>query len=156
MQINFCAELVIHIPGNLGQDGVVYRLDYYPPYGHPAPNTTIASKDIRDVIKFSQALPGTKYDFWLYYSNSTHNTLTWTANFITGMYLTQTPPLTHFLLTKLASPRKNNKPKSKKITILCLLITQTIQWTMWDGSTVIYILVLFKYFFVYFVFYEHF
>ncbi|VEN46401.1 unnamed protein product [Callosobruchus maculatus] len=77
------AELVIHIPGNLGQDGVVYRLDYYPPFGHPAPNTTIASKDIRDVIKFSQALPGTKYDFWLYYSNATHNTLTWTANFTT-------------------------------------------------------------------------
>lgn len=76
--------MVIHIPGNLGQDGVVYRLDYYPPFGHPAPNTTIASKDIRDVIKFSQALPGTKYDFWLYYSNATHNTLTWTANFTTG------------------------------------------------------------------------
>ncbi|KAH1020912.1 hypothetical protein HUJ04_010501 [Dendroctonus ponderosae] len=77
------AELVIHIPGNLGQEGVVYRLDYYPPFGYPAPNTTIASKDIRDVIKFSQALPGTKYDFWLYYSNATHNTLTWTANFTT-------------------------------------------------------------------------
>ncbi|XP_060530895.1 tyrosine-protein phosphatase 10D-like isoform X2 [Cylas formicarius] len=77
------AELVIHIPGSLGQEGVVYRLDYYPPFGHPAPNTTIASKDIRDVIKFSQALPGTKYDFWLYYSNATHNTLTWTANFTT-------------------------------------------------------------------------
>ncbi|XP_050304199.1 tyrosine-protein phosphatase 10D isoform X2 [Anthonomus grandis grandis] len=79
----FGAELVIHIPGSLGQEGVVYRLDYYPPFGYPAPNTTIASKDIRDVIKFSQALPGTKYDFWLYYSNATHNTLTWTANFTT-------------------------------------------------------------------------
>jgi receptor-type tyrosine-protein phosphatase beta len=78
------AELAIHIPGNLGQEGVIYRLDYYPPFGHPAPNTTIASKNIRDVIKFSQALPGTKYDFWLYYSNSSHNTLTWTANFTTG------------------------------------------------------------------------
>ncbi|CAH1184607.1 unnamed protein product [Phyllotreta striolata] len=83
LQISFCAELVIHIPGNLGQDGVVYRLDYFPPIGHPSPNTTIAAKDIRDVIKFSQALPGTKYDFWLYYSNATHNMLTWTANFTT-------------------------------------------------------------------------
>lgn len=83
-QIASAAELVIHIPGSLGQEGVVYRLDYYPPFGYPAPNTTIASKDIRDVIKFSQALPGTKYDFWLYYSNATHNTLTWTANFTTG------------------------------------------------------------------------
>ncbi|XP_076252451.1 protein tyrosine phosphatase 10D isoform X4 [Rhynchophorus ferrugineus] len=83
IQVAFTAELVIHIPGSLGQEGVVYRLDYYPPFGNPAPNTTIASKDIRDVIKFSQALPGTKYDFWLYYSNSTHNTLTWTANFTT-------------------------------------------------------------------------
>ncbi|CAG9762794.1 unnamed protein product [Ceutorhynchus assimilis] len=81
--VNLAAELVIHIPGSLGQEGVVYRLDYYPPFGYPAPNTTIASKDIRDVIKFSQALPGTKYDFWLYYSNATHNTLTWTANFTT-------------------------------------------------------------------------
>lgn len=78
------AELVIHIPGNLNQDGVVYRLDYYPPFGYPEPNTTIASKDIHDVIKFSQGLPGTKYDFWLYSSNLTHNTLTWTANFTTG------------------------------------------------------------------------
>ncbi|CAH1159779.1 unnamed protein product [Phaedon cochleariae] len=83
VKVSLGAELVIHIPGNLGQDGVVYRLDYFPPFGHPAPNTTIASKDIRDVIKFSQALPGTKYDFWLYYSNATHNTLTWTANFTT-------------------------------------------------------------------------
>ncbi|XP_071056638.1 tyrosine-protein phosphatase 10D isoform X2 [Onthophagus taurus] len=76
------AELVIRIPGNFGQDGVVYRLDYYPPHGHPAPNTTIQSKDI-NVISFSQALPGTNYYFWLYSSNSTHNTLTWTANFTT-------------------------------------------------------------------------
>ncbi|ERL89353.1 hypothetical protein D910_06724 [Dendroctonus ponderosae] len=82
-EVASAAELVIHIPGSLGQEGVVYRLDYYPPFGYPAPNTTIASKDIRDVIKFSQALPGTKYDFWLYYSNATHNTLTWTANFTT-------------------------------------------------------------------------
>ncbi|XP_048517675.1 tyrosine-protein phosphatase 10D isoform X2 [Dendroctonus ponderosae] len=83
IKVASAAELVIHIPGSLGQEGVVYRLDYYPPFGYPAPNTTIASKDIRDVIKFSQALPGTKYDFWLYYSNATHNTLTWTANFTT-------------------------------------------------------------------------
>lgn len=82
-QFSYCAELVIHIPGNLDQDGVVYRLDYYPPFGHPAPNTTIASKNIQDAIHFSKALPGTKYDFWLYYSNSTHNTLKWTANFTT-------------------------------------------------------------------------
>src|SRR5699024_7642156 len=78
------AEIAIHIPGNLGQEGVIYRLDYYPPFGHPAPNTTIASKDIGDVIKFSQALPGTTYDFWLFYANSTHNTPTFTANFTTG------------------------------------------------------------------------
>ncbi|XP_030754681.1 tyrosine-protein phosphatase 10D-like [Sitophilus oryzae] len=83
VKIVSAAELVIHIPWSLGQEGVVYRLDYYPPFGHPAPNTTIASKNIRDVIKFSHALPGTKYDFWLYYSNATHNTLTWTANFTT-------------------------------------------------------------------------
>ncbi|XP_025830879.1 tyrosine-protein phosphatase 10D-like [Agrilus planipennis] len=82
----WATEFVIHIPGNLGQEGVVYRLDYYPPYGYPAPNTTIASKDIQDVIKFSQALPGTKYDFYLYYSNATHNILTWTANFTTGTF----------------------------------------------------------------------
>lgn len=62
----------------------MYRLDYNPPYGRPLPNTTIASKDINNVVTFSDALPGTKYDFSLYYSNGTHNTLTWTANFTTG------------------------------------------------------------------------
>lgn len=79
------AELVIQIPDNLGQEGSTYRLDYSPPHGYPPPNTTIAAQDIRDVIQFSQALPGTKYEFWLYYSNSTlNNWLTWTASIITA------------------------------------------------------------------------
>ena len=80
------ADLVIQIPGNLSPDGS-YRLDYSPPHGSPPPNATIASRDIGDVIQFSQGLPGTKYEFWLYYSNSTvHDWLTWTASITTGMY----------------------------------------------------------------------
>ncbi|XP_049810526.1 tyrosine-protein phosphatase 10D isoform X2 [Schistocerca nitens] len=79
-----CADLAIQIPGNLSQDGL-YRLDYSPPHGKPAPNTTIASKDIGDVIEFSQGLPGTKYNFWLYYSNSSfQDLLTWTASITTA------------------------------------------------------------------------
>ncbi|CAH0385398.1 unnamed protein product [Bemisia tabaci] len=81
----FCADLVIQIPGNLSQDSGSYRLDYSPPHGKPAPNTTIASHNIEDVIQFSQCLPGTKYDFWLYYSNSSvHDWLTWTASVTTA------------------------------------------------------------------------
>jgi hypothetical protein len=80
------ADLAIQIPGNLNQDGL-YRLDYFPPHGVPSPNTTIASRDIGDVIEFSQGLPGTKYEFWLYYSNNTrHDWLTWTASITTGEF----------------------------------------------------------------------
>lgn len=85
MQICFSAELVIEIPGNLGQEDSSYRLDYYPPFGNPAPNTTIASKEIGDEIQFSNVLAGTKYNFWLYYTNSTHhNLLAWTVSITTG------------------------------------------------------------------------
>lgn len=37
-----------------------------------------------DVIHFSQALPGTRYDFWLYYSNSSTE-----SNAVTGGNLPQ-------------------------------------------------------------------
>lgn len=37
------------------------------------------------MIKFSRGLPGTKYDFWLYYSNSSiSDWLTWTASITTA------------------------------------------------------------------------
>lgn len=85
MQLCQCADLVIEITGNLGQDDSYYRLDYYPPYGNPAPNTTIASRDIGDRIQFSHTLPGTRYNFWLYYTNATHHDwLTWTVSITTG------------------------------------------------------------------------
>lgn len=84
-QVCLGADLVIRIPGNLSQDNSSYRLDYAPPHGIPPPNTTIASRDIGDVIQFSNGLPGTKYEFWLYYSNSSlHDWLTWTASITTG------------------------------------------------------------------------
>lgn len=84
-QISQAADIVIEIPGNLGQDDSSYRLDYYPPFGNPAPNTTIASKDVGGEIKFSNVLAGTKYNFWLYYTNSTHHLLAWTVSITTGM-----------------------------------------------------------------------
>jgi len=60
-------------------------LDYSPPFGYPEPNTTIASREIGDEIQFSRALPGTKYNFWLYYTNFTHHDwLTWTVTITTG------------------------------------------------------------------------
>jgi receptor-type tyrosine-protein phosphatase beta len=86
LQTSSSADLVIEIPGNNGQDDSFYRLDYYPPYGSPEPNTTIPSRDIGDEIQFSSALPGTKYSFWLYYTNATHHDwLTWTVSITTGM-----------------------------------------------------------------------
>ncbi|XP_062554355.1 tyrosine-protein phosphatase 10D isoform X3 [Armigeres subalbatus] len=85
IQICLGADLVIEIPGNLGQDGSYYRLDYYPPVGNPAPNATIASRDVGDEIQFSNGLPGTRYNFWLYYTNSTHHDwLTWTVSITTA------------------------------------------------------------------------
>lgn len=76
---------MIEIPGNLGQDDSFYRLDYSPPYGFPAPNATISSRDVGDEIQFSHGLPGTTYNFWLYYTNATHHDwLTWTVTITTG------------------------------------------------------------------------
>lgn len=80
------ADLVIRIPSKLSSnDNSSYRLDYSPPYGDPPPNTTFASRDIGDVIPFSKGLPGTNYDFKLYYTNSTiHDWPTLAASIITG------------------------------------------------------------------------
>ncbi|XP_043525700.1 tyrosine-protein phosphatase 10D isoform X5 [Frieseomelitta varia] len=84
-EVTYSADLAIEIPGNLSQGGSWYRLDYSPAVGYPPPNTTIAATDIGDVIKFKDGLPGTRYEFWLYYSNSTlHDWLTWTASITTA------------------------------------------------------------------------
>ncbi|XP_015117197.1 tyrosine-protein phosphatase 10D isoform X2 [Diachasma alloeum] len=85
VEVTYSADLAIEIPGNLSQGGSWYRLDYSPPIGYPRPNTTVAATDIGDVIKFRDGLPGTKYEFWLYYSNGTlHDWLTWTASITTA------------------------------------------------------------------------
>ncbi|XP_070491352.1 tyrosine-protein phosphatase 10D isoform X3 [Chironomus tepperi] len=85
IQTSLSADLVIEIPNNNGQDDSSYRLDYYPPYGYPSPNTTISSRDIGDELQFSGGLPGTKYSFWLYYTNATHHDwLTWTVSITTA------------------------------------------------------------------------
>ena len=79
------ADLVIRIPGDLSQQDGFYRLDFNPPVGFPAANTTFRPQDISDVIEFSRGLPGTKYDFQLYYTNSSiANWLTWTASITTA------------------------------------------------------------------------
>ncbi|XP_050434871.1 tyrosine-protein phosphatase 10D-like isoform X2 [Adelges cooleyi] len=89
VKCTLAADLAIQLPrqGSSSVTGGSYRLDYSPPYGQPPANTTITSQDIGDVIHFSQALPGTRYDFWLYYSNSTGDNnwlLTWTASITTA------------------------------------------------------------------------
>lgn len=85
LQICRGADLVIEIPANLGLDGSFYRLDYNPPVGNPAPNATIAAREVGDGLQFSNGLPGTRYDFWLYYTNSTHHDwLTWTVSIWTA------------------------------------------------------------------------
>lgn len=62
---------------------------YDPPYGYPPPNTTISSREIGDSIQFSKGLPGTNYNFWLYYTNQTHRDwLTWRVSITTGKYQT--------------------------------------------------------------------
>ncbi|XP_043267238.1 tyrosine-protein phosphatase 10D isoform X2 [Venturia canescens] len=85
-KVTYSADLAIEIPGNLNQGGSRYRLVYSPGVGFPRPNTTIAATDIdEDVINFRDGLAGTKYEFWLYYSNDTlQDWLTWTASITTA------------------------------------------------------------------------
>ena len=79
------ADLVIRVPGALSQQDGFYRLDYSPAAGSPAANTTFKPSDISETIDFSKGLPGTKYDFYLYYSNSSiTDWLTWTASITTA------------------------------------------------------------------------
>ena len=85
VQWSSCADLVIRIPGDLSQQDGYYRLDFSPPVGFPQANTTFRPQDISDVISFSRGLPGTKYDFRLFYSNSSiADWLTWTASITTA------------------------------------------------------------------------
>ncbi|XP_030379316.1 tyrosine-protein phosphatase 10D [Scaptodrosophila lebanonensis] len=79
------ADLVINVPNASSNDNAFYRIDYTPPFGYPEPNTTIPAREIGKDIKFSRALPGTEYNFWLYYTNSTHRDMpTWTVNITTA------------------------------------------------------------------------
>merc|ERR1719412_2740794 len=80
------ADLVIRIPGNGQPKDGYYRLDYRPPHGLPAANTTFTPQDIQDgTIDFTRGLPGTKYDFYLFYSNSSiSDWLLWTASITTA------------------------------------------------------------------------
>ncbi|CAB3367061.1 Hypothetical predicted protein [Cloeon dipterum] len=84
-QVALGTDLVIQIPGNPSSEGGIYRLDYDPPRGLPPTNATFSSKDIRnDTIAFKNGLPGTRYSFKLYYTNSTSNDLlTWRASITT-------------------------------------------------------------------------
>lgn len=80
------ADVVIQIPPERvrDQDGY-YRLDYWPPQGIPQPNTTFTPSQVVAGVKLTRALPGTKYDFQLYYTNATINDYpTWTASITTG------------------------------------------------------------------------
>ena len=79
------ADLVIRIPHDLSQQDGFYRLDYKPTVGYPPANTTFRPEHISDKIEFSRGAPGTKYEFKLYYSNSSlADWLTWTASITTA------------------------------------------------------------------------
>ncbi|XP_068211169.1 tyrosine-protein phosphatase 10D-like isoform X2 [Palaemon carinicauda] len=81
----FGADVVIQIPPERvrDQDGF-YRLDYWPPQGEPPPNTTFTPAKVVEGIELTRALPGTKYDFQLYYSNDTISDYpNWTASITT-------------------------------------------------------------------------
>ncbi|XP_034102498.1 tyrosine-protein phosphatase 10D isoform X2 [Drosophila albomicans] len=79
------ADLVISVPNASSNDNAFYRIDYSPPFGYPEPNTTIPASEIGQNIKLSKVRPGSEYNFWLYYTNSTHRELlTWTVNITTA------------------------------------------------------------------------
>jgi len=89
---------VINVPNASSNDNAFYRIDYSPPFGFPEPNTTIPASEIGKDIKFSRALPGTEYNFWLYYTNSTHQELlTWTVNITTGEVFARISDPYHFV-----------------------------------------------------------
>ena len=61
---------------------IKFNVFFRPPVGLPAANTTLRPRDIsdKDTINFSGGLPGTKYTFWLFYSNrSVSDHLTWSG-----------------------------------------------------------------------------
>ncbi|XP_037796525.1 tyrosine-protein phosphatase 10D-like [Penaeus monodon] len=79
------ADVVIQIPSERvrEQDGL-YRLDYWPPQGSPPPNSTFTPAQVVAGVNLTRVLPGTKYDFQLYYTNATINDYpTWTASITT-------------------------------------------------------------------------
>ena len=80
------ADLVIRVPETSTQQKEgYYRLDYTPPVGSPASNTTFKLSDLGDAINFSEGLPGSEYNFYLYYSNSSiTDSLIWTASIMTA------------------------------------------------------------------------
>ncbi|XP_068214269.1 tyrosine-protein phosphatase 10D-like isoform X1 [Palaemon carinicauda] len=81
----FGADIVIQFPPDRfpDKDGF-YRLDYWPPQGAPPPNTTFTPAKVVEGIELTRVLPGTKYDFQLYYCNDTLSHLPrWTASFAT-------------------------------------------------------------------------
>ncbi|XP_068214264.1 tyrosine-protein phosphatase 10D-like isoform X1 [Palaemon carinicauda] len=78
----FGADVVIQFPPERfpDKDGF-YRLDYWPPQGAPPPNTTFTPAKVVEGIELTRVLPGTKYDFQLYYCNDTLSHLPrWTAS----------------------------------------------------------------------------
>ncbi|XP_068214267.1 tyrosine-protein phosphatase 10D-like isoform X2 [Palaemon carinicauda] len=82
----FGADVVIQFPPERfpDKDGF-YRLDYWPPQGAPPPNTTFTPAKVVEGIELTRVLPGTKYDFQLYYCNDTLSHLPrWTASIAIG------------------------------------------------------------------------
>lgn len=85
-QAIWTADIVIQIPQSsslFGQDGA-YRLYYRPPVGIPLSNYTFRPEEVAHRLEISNALPGTEYYFWLYFTNVTFTDLpVWTANILT-------------------------------------------------------------------------
>ncbi|CAG0893051.1 unnamed protein product [Darwinula stevensoni] len=105
------ADVVIQIPWEVGQQDGFYRLDYSPPQGRPTANKTFYPPEIANGIELTHALPGTKYDFRLYYSNDTiSDFLTWTASITTGvMYHLPISDEMKVILVPLSEPQNSVK-----------------------------------------------
>lgn len=93
-----------------------------------------------DVIHFSQALPGTRYDFWLYYSNSSTGSNpisnnspqqtpgnvivpvgSGTETLINGAVSSSLSPQSHWLLTWTASITTGIKNMIRKIYFISMI-----------------------------------
>lgn len=66
-------DLVVQIPFEVENQLASYRLDYWPPQGFPAPNSTFTPSQIGRGVTLTKVLPGAEYDVSLFLTNDSYS-----------------------------------------------------------------------------------